>query len=68
MALLILMGKAHQLSSGQFVLSLVVYFFLFRPVTDYYRLLNKGIIKVNDFWKCFSPFLQMQYFKELYLP
>ena len=68
LALVMLLGKQGLIGGAQFCLYLFAYAFLYRPVTDYHRLLDKGVVNQSDFWKCFVPFLQMKYFKELYLP
>ena len=51
-----------------FVLALFLYFFLYRPLTDGYRLYEKGIIGKKDICKLFIPFnsIMVDHFRELY--
>lgn len=67
LALLINMGMASQLV---FVIGLLLYVLLFRPVIDYLRLKSKA--KDGDRgkeWMIFIPFYgHFKYFRELYLP
>lgn len=63
--LLILTLKAGLISSSVFVVLLLLYV-LYRQFTDVWRLQAKGIIEKAT-WKIIAnPFLQVQYFKELY--
>ena len=48
-----------------FVVLLLVYY-IFRGFTDANRLIQKGCIPSNDFYKLFIPFYRSRYFKELY--
>lgn len=50
---------------NMFALLVLLYYF-YREITDFYRLYQKGIIDKNTFWKFFIPFWRTQYFKELY--
>lgn len=43
------------------------YAFTYRPLTDGFRLFEKGLIKKAEIWKMFLPFgFRLKYFKELY--
>lgn len=52
-------------NSMMFVVLLLVYY-IFRGFTDANRLIQKGCIPSNDFYKLFIPFYRSRYFKELY--
>lgn len=44
------------------------YAFIYRSLTDGYRLIRKGVLKKGELWKMFIPFwIRSRYFKELYL-
>jgi hypothetical protein len=50
-----------------FVISLLFYALVFRPITDSYRLIKKEAIRKKDIWKLFVPFYgRTIYFKKLY--
>lgn len=65
LVLLFIAARLNLISSNWFVALLFLYF-LFRQFTDAWRLVAVGVIdKVT--WKIVAnPFLQAQYFKELY--
>lgn len=65
--LLIYCSKNNLIDAGWFVALLFFYCFIYRAITDYFRLRNKNVIGKDEFWKCFIPVLQMKYFRELYL-
>jgi hypothetical protein len=48
-------------------LVLILTYFLYRCIIDYYRLLSIGIIEKKDFWKTLIPFWNLKYFKAMYL-
>jgi uncharacterized membrane protein YdjX (TVP38/TMEM64 family) len=61
------LGKFGIISSQEFVLLLLMYAFIYRPITDYYRLKQKGLISKEEFWKSFLPgYFQQKYFLRLY--
>ncbi len=68
LSMLIFLSKTHQINSTWFTILILAYFFPYRFITDYYRLLNKEIINKKDFWKMLNPlfFWRYKYFKELY--
>ena len=67
LGMLIFLSKTHQINSDLFAILILSYFFPYRFITDYYRLLNKGIINKKDFWKLFNPFFwRLKFYKELY--
>ena len=45
---------------------MLVFYLIYRVFTDYYRLLNKGLMEKNEFYKMFIPFWRIQFFKEMY--
>lgn len=51
------------------IIALFVYGFLYRPLTDGYRLYRKGVIGKKEIKKMFDPFSGMlwDHFRELYL-
>lgn len=64
--LLIDLTKNNLLTSGQFVGLLFFYAFIYRTLTDYYRLKSKNIIDKKGFWKIFVPGSRLKYFRDLY--
>ena len=68
LGMLIFLSKTHQINSTWFAILILAYCSPYRFITDYYRLLNKGIINKKDFWKMLNPlfFWRYKYFKELY--
>jgi hypothetical protein len=46
--------------------TLLVFYYIYRIFTDYYRLLKKNVVKKNDFLSFIRPFWTVRYFKELY--
>ncbi len=57
------LGKFGIISSEEFVLLLLIYAFIYRPIADYSRLKQKGLISKNEFWKSFLPgYFQLKYF------
>lgn len=49
-----------------FVTSLLLYTFIYRPLIDGYRLIQKGVIKKNELLKYFAPYWGFKYWKEIY--
>lgn len=49
-----------------FFISLLIFYLIYRCITDYYRLLNKKLINKNDLLKTLIPFWNMKFFKEMY--
>ena len=45
---------------------LLILYLVYRSIVDGQRLLKKGLLKSNEFWKSFIPLYKMKYFKELY--
>ena len=54
--------------SWSFLILLLLYVLVYRPLVDGYRLLRKGLIQENDIKKSFykAPLWHIKYFKELY--
>jgi hypothetical protein len=51
-----------------FIISLLAYGLIYRPITDGIKLKRKGLIKDRkDYWKLFIWWAQLKWFKELYL-
>lgn len=52
-----------------FLVLLLIYCLIYRPIIDAYRLYSKGIISREDLTKSFykAPVWRYQYFRELYL-
>lgn len=49
-----------------FVLSLLAYVLVYRPVIDGFRLVELGLINKTKSWKLFIPFYSMRHFHDLY--
>lgn len=47
-------------------ISLLLFYLIYRCITDYYRLLNKKLITKKDFLKTLIPFWNIKFFKEMY--
>lgn len=45
---------------------LMVFYYIYRLFTDYYRLSKKNVLKKNDFILFIIPLWTVKYFKELY--
>jgi hypothetical protein len=52
---------------GLFMVFLLIYAIIYRPLTDGYRLLTKGVINRKKLWIMFTGYGNIKYFKELYL-
>lgn len=66
--LLIYTTKAGLIRNDIFMVLFFFYVFIYRNITDYYRLLNKNVIEKGQFWDLIMPFGTIRYFRELYLP
>jgi len=66
-AVIIYAGRVHAVNSLWFVFSLLIYVFVYRTLTDYFRLRSKNVIDRKHFWKILVPGARIKYFKELYL-
>jgi uncharacterized membrane protein len=63
----IYLSKFGIMSSNVFLFFLLFYAFIYRPITDYYRLKQKGLISKDEFWKSFLPgYFGQKYFYKLY--
>lgn len=49
-----------------FIVALAVYLFIYRTLTDFYRLEQKGVVKKGDLWRMLIPLWRLKYFHELY--
>jgi hypothetical protein len=50
-----------------FVAGLLIYVLIYRPIVDYFRLLELGIVKKRtDFLKILFPYFTTKYFYDLY--
>ena len=65
---LFLLARAERISSLWFIFLFSFYLIVYRSVTDYLRLLSKGVITKKDFWIILAPGSRITYFKALYLP
>ncbi|TPG38845.1 hypothetical protein EAH81_15315 [Flavobacterium pectinovorum] len=45
---------------------LLIFYYIYRIFTDYYRLKSKNVLKKNDFLLFIIPLWTIKYFKELY--
>ena len=52
------------IGTGLFALSFLVYAFVFRPIIDFQRLRQKGLVSKEDFWKSFG-FVRFKYYYQL---
>ncbi len=43
-----------------------IFYYVYRIITDYHKLLNKNLIKKNDFLIFIFPIWNIKFFKELY--
>ncbi|WP_346237314.1 hypothetical protein ABDK00_011210 [Niabella insulamsoli] len=55
-----------QLSGSTFVVSMLIYAMIYRPIVDGVRLIHLGLLKRSEIWKMFIPFYPVGYIKELY--
>ncbi len=51
-----------------FVIAILIYALIYRPIIDGLRLISKQVITKRQFWKLFIPFWHAKWMKELYLP
>ncbi len=58
--------KSDNIDATVFVFSFFIYVFVYRTITDYFRLLSRHIIEKKDFWKLFIPGARYKYFISLY--
>lgn len=49
-----------------FFILMLAYAFVYRPVTDFFRLKNKRLIQKKDFIKLYNPFFREKFAKGLY--
>ncbi|WP_166966057.1 hypothetical protein [Yeosuana marina] len=47
-------------------ITLLVFYYIYRIFTDYYRLLKKDVVKKEAFLFFFIPIWRIKFFKELY--
>ena len=60
------LSKTGYFSSKEFVIYFFLYAFVYRTITDYFRLVSKNAIAKKDYWKIFIPGARIKYFRELY--
>jgi len=58
--------QSDSIDATWFVISIFAYAFIYRMITDYYRLLSRHAIEKKDFWKLLIPGARFKYFKSLY--
>jgi uncharacterized membrane protein len=56
---------AKQMNALTFV-TFLVFYIIFKSILDFNKLIEKGLIKKNEYWKSIIPFFKVKYFKELY--
>lgn len=66
LALIIILSNHDVLTSWPFIISLLLYVFVYRTLVDGKRLVSKKIIPNNDIWKLLIPGTRFEYFKALY--
>lgn len=66
--ILLVLNKYNLISNVWFCISLLFYAFIYRNLTDYWRLRSKNIIEKMSLVKIFLSGFVFKYFKELYLP
>lgn len=66
--ILLVFSKYKLISNVWFCISLFFYAFIYRALTDYWRLRSKNIIEKMSLVKIFLSGFVFKYFKELYLP
>ncbi len=66
--MLLVLTKYKLISNVWFCISLFFYAFIYRSLTDYWRLRSKNIIEKMSPVKIFLSGFVFKYFKELYLP
>lgn len=54
----------HIIGVGFFAILFIIYAFVYRPVFDYQRLKEKGLVKKDEFVKSFG-FIRFKYYYEL---
>jgi hypothetical protein len=62
-----LVAKYHLISSGNFVVVLLSYGFIYHPLVSGLRLLALGVIPKEKMWKNWIPFWNETYSRELFL-
>ena len=60
------LSKTGYFSSKEFVIYFFLYAFVYRTITDYFRLVSKNAIAKKVYWKIFIPGSRIKYFRELY--
>ena len=50
-----------------FFIFLLFYALIYRPILDGIRLMKKGLLKKNEFWKLFVGYAHIRWFRKLYL-
>lgn len=66
LVILMLLSRYADIGSTWFVTILFFYAIIYRPIIDGNRLYHKNIIKKENIWRLFVPFLRLKYFKQLY--
>ena len=60
------LNMIHSFDHEIFLGLLFFYAFIYRTLTDYYRLKSKNILSKNDFWRILIPGSRIYYFKGLF--
>ncbi len=64
--LLIVAMKQEVIGMNWSLALLLFYAFIYRGITDFYRLKSKNVLNNNEFLKVLVPGSRIKYFKELY--
>jgi hypothetical protein len=66
LAALIYTATNKSIESSWFLVLMLAYVFIYRSLTDYFRLRSKKVIAKKDFWRILVPGARAKYFKALY--
>ena len=58
--------KSDSIDTSWFLIAIFTYAFVYRMITDYYRLLSRNAIEKKDYWKLLIPGSRYRYFRSLY--
>lgn len=64
--ILIYLLKSDRIDVTPFLISIFSYAFVYRMITDYYRLLSRKALEKKELWKLIIPGARIKYFKQLY--
>lgn len=64
--LIVIANRGSHGNSATLFVGLLAFYVVYRIFTDYYRLLQKGVVDKSEFKYFFIPFYRTKYFRELY--